>query len=1148
MVSRIALAVSLALSILAVPAPAQSQDNLPMMDQAMWAAFKARDEAAKQEVAAKLEKAVVWVLCMKNGEVQSSGSGFVVADGHILTNSHVSMAPPGRSYDGYLIVNHTIPFTKAEVVAEEDHNLSRDYALLKFTPPAGVQLPVLSFNTEVKRLENVYAWGYPGLVWMGDVRRLNLADNASTPSVSVTEGTVNTVIMRRSNQQAIIHTAETSSGNSGGPLVNEFGEVVGINTFTLADDRVPKSTNAALAAKHVVDFMRRHGAQPLLSERTQGGSEWWRPEAGAATTERDLSLLDRDELTALAEQNNAEAQFILGHRFYSDLEEYEDDDDAEAEKWLKASMDQGNIDAAAFYGLTLLERRDEHAKEGLNYLLHAAQAALVNQANPWYVTVLGKILYQSESYHIPFDRVATVVWGTLAGEKGDAAGKALQAAQIFVGLDGFENVDRAAGMARDIMSEWDDPDARALVAWEMHLQDNHKEARVQAQLAAEDGSSLGQALMARMHRTGVGAPQDWEAALDYAEQSQAKADPLGLAELALYHATPDGEGSRDLVSAWVSMYYAAAKLNNPNFVAMLQSIESEMDEGQIRRARAMAERWLTHWGGREYDPDYMEPLRETAEAGDAEAQFKMGEVHGWGYGVEASSEANNWYRKAAEQGHVAAMFRMGMNCRDGAWMTTPDPGQAIMWFERSASAGHSWSKLELAKMHLNGTGAPRDVDKALELAGDAANDGLADAMHFIAEIYAPVNDIRPDRDEALVWHRKAAELGNADSALIIGMVTLMKGNVDEGVKWLWRAVDGGSIAAGKHLGYLYFKGESESGGGVPKDERLGIRLTLQAAERGDAEAQQLMARIYINGAEGVDVDEVRAVEWLRLSAAQGNAVSQTDLGLMYAMGKGVAQDFDEAAKWHRRAAEAGNPAGQFFLALAYYDGLGVPVDRDEARKWMEKAAAGGHRQAEGALAAWIGTAPQSSQGAPQSAAPGSEGPEADDMEQRLASLRKLAEDGDVEAMWRLSLELFDTQDSAHAAEMVKWARMAASHGNHVGQTLLGTAYYFGFGVEESDKEAEKWFRWAADQGNVRAMARLADLYWNGGVGVPPDYAEAAKWAALAAEDGEPLAMMILGRAYKYGQGVEKNTEEARKWLNRAAEQGLERAKEELADM
>ena len=57
-------------------------------------------------------------------------------------------------------------------------------------------------------------------------------------------------------------------------------------------------------------------------------------------------------------------------------------------------------------------------------------------------------------------------------------------------------------------------------------------------------------------------------------------------------------------------------------------------------------------------------------------------------------------------------------------------------------------------------------------------------------------------------------------------------------------------------------------------------------------------------------------------------------------------------------------------------------------------------------------------------------------------------------------------------------------------------------------EASKWYRLAAEQGDVSAMGRLGSLYY-GGVGVPRDYVLGHMWTNLAASRDNPRGVGIL---------------------------------------
>jgi len=60
-------------------------------------------------------------------------------------------------------------------------------------------------------------------------------------------------------------------------------------------------------------------------------------------------------------------------------------------------------------------------------------------------------------------------------------------------------------------------------------------------------------------------------------------------------------------------------------------------------------------------------------------------------------------------------------------------------------------------------------------------------------------------------------------------------------------------------------------------------------------------------------DYAEAVKWYPLSAAQGDANAQFNLGYLYKHGKGVAQDYTEAIKWYRMATAQGHASAQSAL-------------------------------------------------------------------------------------------------------------------------------------------------------------------------------------------------------------------------------------------
>ena len=70
---------------------------------------------------------------------------------------------------------------------------------------------------------------------------------------------------------------------------------------------------------------------------------------------------------------------------------------------------------------------------------------------------------------------------------------------------------------------------------------------------------------------------------------------------------------------------------------------------------------------------------------------------------------------------------------------------------------------------------------------------------------------------------------------------------------------------------------------------------------------------------------------------------------------------------------------------------------------------------------------------------------------------------------------------------------------------MGFLYEYGKdGVKQDYKEALRWYRLAAEQGDAGAQTNLGVLYSNG-LGVTKDYVQALKWWSIAGENGQDVA-------------------------------------------
>ena len=351
--------------------------------------------------------------------------------------------------------------------------------------------------------------------------------------------------------------------------------------------------------------------------------------------------------------------------------------------------------------------------------------------------------------------------------------------------------------------------------------------------------------------------------------------------------------------------------------------------------------------------------QKAAEAGDAKAQNKLGDMYYYGKVIAKDEvKAIEWYTKSAEQGYAAAQTNLGWMYKNGKGVTK-DIFKAMDWYTKAAEQGNTFAQNALGSMYRDGKVVAnnavyygkiiaRDDVKAVELYTKAAEKGDADAQANLGWMYKKGRGVTQDNTKALLWYTKAAEQGDADAQYSLGnMYKNGEGTTKDMAKavvWYKKSAEQGYANAQTNLGVCY-----EQGNGIGKDETKAVEWYRKAAEQGDDQGQINLGMAYTSG-KGIAKDSAIAVEWFRKAAEQGSEDAQYNLGVMYADGLGVARDEAKAVEWYRKAAEQGNANAQNNLGAMYVNGLGVTQDADKAREWYRKAAEQGHVGAQHNLA------------------------------------------------------------------------------------------------------------------------------------------------------------------------------------------------------
>jgi len=128
------------------------------------------------------------------------------------------------------------------------------------------------------------------------------------------------------------------------------------------------------------------------------------------------------------------------------------------------------------------------------------------------------------------------------------------------------------------------------------------------------------------------------------------------------------------------------------------------------------------WSRGDYDKAVAE-WEKPAAAGDADAQFNLGQAYKLGKGVPADlKRAEELYRQAADQGHLQAADMYGL-----LLFQSGRREQAMAWLVPSAERGEPRAQYVLGIAHFNGDLVPKDPVRAYALMTRAAASGLETA-------------------------------------------------------------------------------------------------------------------------------------------------------------------------------------------------------------------------------------------------------------------------------------------------------------------------------------------------------------------------------------------------------------------------------------
>lgn len=223
-------------------------------------------------VRSMLKKSTVLVLRVvetnKGPIIESFGTGFFISSRHILTNEH-NIRRSGAEEPKILIASREFPHAVfgGVTVVNFGSQLSSggiDLAVLKssrFVAPSGQGL---EFSFNVQEGDTALMAGYPQTTFarQGSKYKITAALDAgkdperdSIPEVDIGETSVRTIQKPAGRPEEFPHDTYAEMGNSGSPLANACGQVIGVHFESQSDRENLYSKPFAISIKSVVEFL-----------------------------------------------------------------------------------------------------------------------------------------------------------------------------------------------------------------------------------------------------------------------------------------------------------------------------------------------------------------------------------------------------------------------------------------------------------------------------------------------------------------------------------------------------------------------------------------------------------------------------------------------------------------------------------------------------------------------------------------------------------------------------------------------------------------------------------------------------------------------------------------------------------------------------
>ena len=468
----------------------------------------------------------------------------------------------------------------------------------------------------------------------------------------------------------------------------------------------------------------------------------------------------------------------------------------------------------------------------------------------------------------------------------------------------------------------------------------------------------------------------------------------------------------------------------------------------------------------------------------------------------------------------------------------PDFQTAFSLMHTEANKGNGFAMHDLAKMLLSGLGCEKDEEQAQEwflkayqsfIAKEASAEKKGYLQYRIGKLFSFGYGVEQDYEQAAEWYKKAVTEENPFAAYALGSLYRRGQGVeqdDQKAYELYRMAaehyENPNAYAAYELGRM-----CKDGIGTAMNKAASVAWYRQAYKgflvieqnMADDKLYYRLGQMNLNGI-GTAVNLPKAKRYFEKAAKLDNPDALYGLGKLCLRKDSESYDPGKAVDCLLQAAQKGHEYAAYTLGKLFLKGEEVPPNVDYALRWLEKAVEKENQHAEYLLGKTLLMGVDTEQNIPRG----------------VQLLTASAKQKNCCAQYTLGKAYLEgTLILQNIPEAIRLLTEAADSGFSPAQYLLGKLLYRGEIVMQNISKALLYLEQAAEKENAYAayLAGKIRLTEDGYI----DVHKAVRLFQFAASQQNSFAEYQLGLLYLRGKDVDRNDQEAIRWLTLSAEHG-----------